>query len=98
MHFSNINCLLLAVAAAQVANAHTRFTNFFVDDVNQGDGTCVRMSNIKNKATNPVKGITTNDMACGKNWPIFFTCSFPLRSRTQNKSCISQLQDFDYFH
>lgn len=65
MHFSNLKSVLLAVAAAQVVNAHTRFTNFYVDGVNQGDGTCVRMSNINDQATNPVHGITSNDMACG---------------------------------
>lgn len=65
MHFSNIKSLLLAVAAAQAVNAHTCFTNFFVDGVNQGDGTCVRMSNINDKATNPLHDITGNDMACG---------------------------------
>ncbi|MCJ1271945.1 hypothetical protein MMC22_011850 [Lobaria immixta] len=67
MHFSNIKSVLLAVAAAQAVNAHTRFTNFYVDGVNQGDGTCVRMSNINDEATNPVHGITGNDMACGVN-------------------------------
>lgn len=67
MHFTNIKGVLLAVAVAQVVDAHTRFTNFFVDDVNQGDGTCVRMSNINAQATNPVKGITGEDMACGKS-------------------------------
>lgn len=67
MHFTNIKGVLLAVAAAQVVHAHTRFTNFYVDDVNQGDGTCVRMSNINSQATNPVKGITGDDMACGKS-------------------------------
>lgn len=67
MHFTNIKGVLLAVAAAQVVDAHTRFTNFFVDDISQGDGTCVRMSNINSQATNPVKGITSDDMACGKS-------------------------------
>ena len=65
MRFSNIKSVVLAVAAAQAVDAHTRFTNFFVDGVNQGDGTCVRMSNINDQATNPVHGITGNDMACG---------------------------------
>ena len=65
MRFSNIKSVVLAVAAAQAVSAHTRFTNFFVDGVNQGDGTCVRMSNINSQATNPVHGITGNDMACG---------------------------------
>lgn len=67
MRCSTFSRVLLAVAAVQVANAHTLFTNFYVDGVPQGDGTCVRMSNINNEATNPIHGITGDDMACGKN-------------------------------
>lgn len=67
MLFHNFKGVLLAVAAARMVDAHTRFTNFFVDGVNQGDGTCVRMSNINSEATNPLHGITGNDMACGVN-------------------------------
>lgn len=66
MRCSAFNRVLLAVATAQVANAHTAFTNFFVDGVPQGDGTCVRMSNVNENATNPIHGITSDDMACGK--------------------------------
>lgn len=65
MHFFNITSLLLVVAAAHAVNAHTCFTNFFVDGINQGDGTCVRMSNDNDRATNPLHDITGNDMACG---------------------------------
>ena len=61
--------LLLAVAAAGTVNAHTTFTNFFVDNVPQGDGTCVRMSNNPQQATFPIKGVskTNTDLACGVN-------------------------------
>ena len=63
----NFKVALLAVATARIVNAHTLFTNFFVDNVDQGDGTCVRMSNVSSKAVNPVHSITSNDMACGVN-------------------------------
>jgi hypothetical protein len=69
MHLSGLRTVLLATAAAQVANAHTAFTNFFIDDVPQGDGTCVRMSDNIDKATSPIRpigAVTGNDMACGK--------------------------------
>lgn len=61
--------LLLAVAAATTVNAHTIFSNFFVDNVPQGDGTCVRMSNNPQQATFPIKGVskTNTDLACGVN-------------------------------
>lgn len=66
MRLNGIQNLLLAVVAARAVDAHTAFTNFFVDGAPQGDGTCVRMSNINKEATNPIDGITSDDMACGK--------------------------------
>ena len=57
MHLYGLRTVLLVTAAAQVASAHTTFTNFFVDDVPQGDGTCVRMSNDIEKATSPIRPI-----------------------------------------
>lgn len=66
MRFHDIQGLLLAAAAVQMTNAHTLFTNFYVDGINQGSATCVRMSDQINKATNPIYGITSEDMACGK--------------------------------
>jgi hypothetical protein len=69
MRLYDFKTLLLATAAAQVINAHTLFTNFYVDGINQGNGTCVRMSKNTNSATNPIKGITSDDMACGK-WDV----------------------------
>ena len=67
MLFPVSKSLLLAVSAATAANAHTIFSNFFVDGVNQGDAKCVRMSNINSAATNPIKGIESKDMGCGVN-------------------------------
>ena len=72
MRLYDIKAIVLATAAAQVVYAHTAFTNFYVNGVNQGNGTCVRMSNVNTAATNPIHGIQSNDMACGKldniNW------------------------------
>ena len=66
MRLYDIKGLVLAAAAAQVIHAHTAFTNFYVNGINQGNATCVRMSNVINSATNPIHGITSDDMACGK--------------------------------
>ena len=60
-----IKTLLLAAGSAQLANAHTAFTNFFIDGSPQGDGTAVRMSNIMGQATFPISSVTSPDMACG---------------------------------
>lgn len=57
----------LATAFARLSTAHTVFTTLFVDDVNQGDGTCIRMSKEGNVATHPISGgLESKDMACGK--------------------------------
>ena len=70
MRFTNTNSLLLALTTAAAVNGHTLFTNFFVDNVPQGDGTCVRMSDNIQEATFPVRpigAVTSEDMACGVN-------------------------------
>ena len=59
--------ILLAASAAQLANAHTAFTNFFIDGIDQGDGVAVRMSNNLPQATFPIPNVTSPDMACGKH-------------------------------
>ena len=66
---------LLAAGSAQLSFAHTTFTNFYVDGVNQGDGVAVRMNNDPGKATFPIKSITSPDMACGRS-----PKDYPLRS------------------
>ncbi|KAI1813699.1 lytic polysaccharide monooxygenase [Poronia punctata] len=71
---------LAAMASLAVsASAHTVFTTLFVDDVTQGDGTCVRMPSDPGKCTNPVNGVTSNDMACGADGEkaVALTCPAP---------------------
>lgn len=67
MQLWNSKALLLAAAAIDAASAHTTFTNFFIDQAPQGDGTCVRMSNILPHATDPIRPPTSPNMACGAN-------------------------------
>lgn len=63
---------LFALGLVRAISAHTVFTNFFVDGVDQGNGTCVRMSNVMGQQTFPIASITGDDMACGT----FSECSF----------------------
>ncbi|KAI6382016.1 hypothetical protein MCOR25_000895 [Pyricularia grisea] len=66
----------LATAFASVINAHSVFTTLLIDNVDQGDGTCVRMPNDPGTATDPIDSITGPDMACGKDGEtaVAFTC------------------------
>jgi hypothetical protein len=57
---------LTLLAILQQAFAHTVFTTLFVNDVNQGDGTCIRMPKTPSNATYPVLNAQSWDMACGK--------------------------------
>ena len=65
MSVSMVKAFLLVAGSTQLANAHTAFTNFFIDGTPQGDGTAVRMSNIMGQATFPISSVTSPDMACG---------------------------------
>ena len=80
MRISHLKIIVLAAGTAQLASAHTAFTNFFVDGVNQGDGTAVRMSNNIQQATFPLTSVTSPDMACGKSTfvLVFLPCFYPL--------------------
>ncbi|RDL39856.1 uncharacterized protein BP5553_04196 [Venustampulla echinocandica] len=60
-----ISTLTVALAALQTVAAHTVFTTLFVDGVDQGDGTCVRMPMTPSNATDPVNDLASSDMACG---------------------------------
>ena len=66
MRHLKTNTIWLVVSVAKFVNAHTAFTNFFVDAVDQGDGVAVRMSNNMQQATFPIPNVTSPDMACGK--------------------------------
>jgi hypothetical protein len=59
--------LVLATSFVSFSAAHTTFTTLFINDVNQGDGTCIRMAKEGNVATFPLTGgLDSEDMACGK--------------------------------
>ncbi len=62
-----LSSLLGLARLAAVVRGHTIFTTLYIDDVSQGDGTCVRMSGTPNNCTSPISSITSNDMACGKS-------------------------------
>jgi len=57
--------LAAAFTAIQAVAAQTLFTTLFVNDVNQGNGTCIRMPWYIQNATAPVTDLTSDDMACG---------------------------------
>ncbi|KAK4146559.1 glycoside hydrolase [Dichotomopilus funicola] len=70
----------LATAFAPFAAAHTTFTTLFIDGVNQGDGTCIRMAKKGDVATFPIAGgLGSKDMACGLDGQdaVAFTCPAP---------------------
>ena len=79
MPVSHVRIALLAVvlASGHIVNAHTTFTNFFVNGNPIGDGVGVRMSNNIPQATFPIADITSDDMACGT---ISFSKSLCFRS------------------
>jgi hypothetical protein len=56
--------LLMALAAAPAALAHTAFTNFYVDGVSQGDGVAMRMRMDPKVATFPLEDLSSKNMAC----------------------------------
>jgi hypothetical protein len=55
----------VALAILQAVAAHTVFTTLFVNNVDQGDGTCVRMPMTPSNATFPVNDLESSAMACG---------------------------------
>jgi hypothetical protein len=57
--------LSLPLSVLQIVAAHSVFTTLFVNDIGQGDGTCVRMNMTPDNCTLPVINLASNDMACG---------------------------------
>ncbi|GAP82591.1 putative glycoside hydrolase family 61 protein [Rosellinia necatrix] len=76
-HFSVVSALVASLAA--FASAHTVMTTLFIDDIRQGEGTCVRMPLDPGQCTNPIQSIYSNDMACGVDGQqaVAFTCPAP---------------------
>ena len=58
--------LTVALPVLQLVAAHSVFTTLLVNDVTQGDGTCIRMNMTPDNCTSPVNNLASNDMACGK--------------------------------
>ncbi|KAE8147113.1 glycosyl hydrolase family 61-domain-containing protein [Aspergillus avenaceus] len=58
---SPLRLLLLA----PLALAHTTFTTLYVDEVNQGDGVCVRMNRNSDTANFPIEPLASKNIACG---------------------------------
>ncbi|KAI5919481.1 glycoside hydrolase family 61 protein [Camillea tinctor] len=75
--------LALVASFLPTANAHTIFTTLFVNDVSQGDGTCVRMNTDPQHCTSPIPSVTSDDMACGISGeqPVPFTCPAPVGAK-----------------
>jgi hypothetical protein len=66
MHYSVLFKFGLATAFASLSTAHAVLTTLFIDDVNQGDGTCIRMAKDGSVSTHPIAGgLESPDMACG---------------------------------
>lgn len=66
MNFKLTNFLALPPVVLQTVSAHTVFTTLFINSINQGDGTCVRMPMSANNATFPIPGAPSSvEMACG---------------------------------
>lgn len=86
-----MRCLLatagLAATLASVVEAHTSFTTLFINDINQGDGTCVRQPKNPQTSTNPVEDLSSTDMACGQ----YFFLSLSLSSIESVWSSLSVL-------
>lgn len=72
MMHSLLSVFGLASVLVPLSSAHTTFTTLFVNDVNQGDGTCIRMAKKGNLATHPIAGgLDSEDMACGTLISVF---------------------------
>ncbi|KAB8238243.1 glycosyl hydrolase family 61-domain-containing protein [Aspergillus alliaceus] len=52
---------------APLALSHTVFTTLYVDEVSQGDGTCVRLTHDGNTINYPIEPLSSKNMACGKD-------------------------------
>ncbi len=61
-----ISTVILAAVGLSAVTAHSIFTTLFIDDVNQGDATCVRMPMDGATSTSPITDLTSNDMTCSK--------------------------------
>ncbi|KAF7596950.1 hypothetical protein BBP40_011316 [Aspergillus hancockii] len=57
----------LFLLLAPLALSHTTFTTLYVDEVNQGDGTCIRMGHDGSTVNFPIEPLSSKDIACGRD-------------------------------
>ncbi|RKF57887.1 putative endo-beta-1,4-glucanase D [Erysiphe neolycopersici] len=74
---------VLAGAFTYSTDAHSLFTNLYVNNVDQGDGTCVRTPQNPSTATYPITDLQDNAMVCGFDGttPVKRVCSVPKASQ-----------------
>jgi hypothetical protein len=61
---------------APLVLSHTTFTTLYVDEVSEGDGTCVRMNRDASTANFPVEPLSSKDIVCGMT-PTTLPTMFP---------------------
>ncbi|KAI1872949.1 hypothetical protein JX265_004675 [Neoarthrinium moseri] len=70
---------LISFALLSGAQAHTLFTTLLINDVSQGDGTCVRQSADISHSVSPVIDYRSSDIVCGVGGTkaVAYTCPAP---------------------
>ncbi|OTB08242.1 glycoside hydrolase family 61 protein [Hypoxylon sp. CI-4A] len=76
MKYTHSLATLAVILLPSIVHAHTTFTTLFVNDVSQGDGTCVRMNKNPQQCSYPIASVDSDDMACGVDGgqSVAFTC------------------------
>jgi len=65
MKFIYFTFALAAISQVRPSATNTLFTQLLINDIAQGNGTCIRMPISADAAANPVTDLNSNDMACG---------------------------------
>jgi hypothetical protein len=91
MHYS-VKGALAALATSHIVSAHTGITNLYVDGLDQGAGTCIRMDQVPEHFSYPVSSLTSNDMVCGKCFSSLLCCALLKLVRVRwHRQCIPRL-------
>lgn len=72
MHYFTLIMVLvtLILANLQAAAGHSLCTTLSINNVDQGDGTCVRMPMDAHNSTFPIDDLASDDMACGEYYSL----------------------------
>ena len=60
-----VSAVIVALTAIGLTYAHTTVDRFFVNNVAQGVGKCLRLNKDGGTRTNPVENLAAKEMACG---------------------------------